>query len=265
MAVLKRGSRGDDVKKLQQLLNEKGNYGLDEDGVFGGGTEDAVEDFQRKNGLEVDGKVGPATMKALENYAPQPASALLGAAAMATNIGGARGNSDYANENTWDPKSDERILSIHQDLQGMARELVNRLDKEHGIKVRVVFGFRSYKQQNELYAKGRTTQQLEDAGIKGIDGRPDKGKVTNARGGYSFHNFGLAIDVVEIAGGKALWKNDNWETIGKVGESIGWEWGGRWTSFVDKPHFQVTNGHNTRALRAANPNGIAKASEVKMP
>ena len=60
MPLLKKGSKGEAVKKLQQTLNGKG-YKLTEDGDFGSKTEAAVKAFQKANGLEVDGEVGPMT------------------------------------------------------------------------------------------------------------------------------------------------------------------------------------------------------------
>lgn len=64
-AVLKRGSRGTQVKQMQQKLKNWGYYTGDVDGIFGSKTESAVRYFQRKNGLTVDGIVGPATAKKL--------------------------------------------------------------------------------------------------------------------------------------------------------------------------------------------------------
>lgn len=55
MEILKRGSRGEAVVKLQRLL------GIGDDGIFGYGTERAVKDFQRSRGLYPDGIVGKAT------------------------------------------------------------------------------------------------------------------------------------------------------------------------------------------------------------
>ncbi len=59
------GSRGDDVKKIQQALKKWGYYKGSVDGVFGSGTLSAVKAFQRKNGLVADGIVGPKTAAAL--------------------------------------------------------------------------------------------------------------------------------------------------------------------------------------------------------
>jgi len=56
LILLKVGTSGETVKKVQQAL------GVTADGQFGSGTEKAVEDFQRKNGLAADGVAGPATL-----------------------------------------------------------------------------------------------------------------------------------------------------------------------------------------------------------
>ena len=64
-AVLKRGSRGDEVVTLQKKLKQWGYYDGSVDGVFGAGTEKAVQYFQRKNGLTADGVVGAKTAAAL--------------------------------------------------------------------------------------------------------------------------------------------------------------------------------------------------------
>lgn len=62
---LRRGSRGELVTTLQKRLKTWGYYTGSVDGVFGSQTEQAVKYFQRKNGLAVDGIVGPATAKAI--------------------------------------------------------------------------------------------------------------------------------------------------------------------------------------------------------
>ena len=59
--ILKLNSVGKEVKQLQQLL------GINDDGVFGKGTENAVKNFQISVGLKPDGIVGKKTWSALEN------------------------------------------------------------------------------------------------------------------------------------------------------------------------------------------------------
>lgn len=58
------GSKGSDVTELQKLLNQNG-YTLDTDGIFGSKTQAAVKDYQKKNGLSVDGIVGKNTWGSL--------------------------------------------------------------------------------------------------------------------------------------------------------------------------------------------------------
>ena len=64
-AVYQQGSQGETVRQIQEKLKRWGYYDGAVDGVYGSGTRKAVEYFQRKNGLTVDGIVGPATLQAL--------------------------------------------------------------------------------------------------------------------------------------------------------------------------------------------------------
>lgn len=64
-SLLKRGSQGSDVKRLQQRLNDLDYSCGTPDGIYGGGTEEAVRKFQRVNGLTADGIAGPATQAKL--------------------------------------------------------------------------------------------------------------------------------------------------------------------------------------------------------
>ena len=59
----KYGSTGEEVKQIQQVLKSQGYYAGSVDGVFGSGTKNAVIAYQRDNGLDADGIVGPKTLK----------------------------------------------------------------------------------------------------------------------------------------------------------------------------------------------------------
>ncbi|MCY1692620.1 M15 family metallopeptidase [Exiguobacterium sp. SL14] len=96
-----------------------------------------------------------------------------------------------------------------------------------GIYVGVAQGYRSIAEQNRLYAQGRTTPGPI---------------VTNARGGQSNHNRGIAVDLFQYSkdGTQALFRNDSaFQTIVTAMKRRGFSWGGDWTSFKDYPHFEL--------------------------
>lgn len=99
--------------------------------------------------------------------------------------------------------------------------------KEKGHPVKIVQGFRSIEEQNKLYAQGRTTPGPI---------------VTEAKGGQSYHNYGCAVDFVFINEGYNA-SNTLWQILGVVGKNQGFEWGGDWTGFVDRPHFEMKKGY----------------------
>lgn len=65
------GSTGSAVRQLQSALNQKG-YQLSEDGIFGAKTRAAVRDYQKKNGLLLDGIAGSQTWNHLMSAAAAP-------------------------------------------------------------------------------------------------------------------------------------------------------------------------------------------------
>lgn len=142
-----------------------------------------------------------------------------------------------------DARSEARLADVNPQLANRIRLMAAELRAE-GINIMVTSGYRSFAEQNALYEQGRT--------------RPGS-IVTNARGGQSLHNYGLAVDVVPLdANGQPNWNVSNsvWQRIGAAGKRQGLEWGGDWTSFVDRPHFQMTAGRSTSSLLAQyNRNG----------
>ena len=85
-ATYPRGSTGSTVKQIQTKLKNWGYYSGSVDGVYGSATEKAVRAFQQKNGLTVDGKAGPQTLKALGISAGSAASSGSGDAALLARL-----------------------------------------------------------------------------------------------------------------------------------------------------------------------------------
>lgn len=88
-AVLKEGSRGNDVKTVQDKLRRWGYYTGSVDGIYGPKTKEAVKYFQRKNGLTADGIVGKKTFEAL------------GMMEQANGSGSQSSNNGYTNSDTY--------------------------------------------------------------------------------------------------------------------------------------------------------------------
>lgn len=115
-----------------------------------------------------------------------------------------------------------RLEHLHPVVAAKARALIALAARE-GIHLLVTSTLRTFDEQAVIFAQGRS--------------RPGR-RVTNARPGQSWHNFGLAFDVVPLVEGKPVWNSCYWERIGAIGRSLGLVWGGDFRSFKDKPHFE---------------------------
>lgn len=146
--------------------------------------------------------------------------------------------------------------AVRQEVLDMYTYINNKLLGK-GVRLRFAYTLRTIKEQDELYAQGRT--KLFDAKGKRL------GVVTNAKGGQSIHNYSLAFDIVLLLdkNGDGVFEAASWDTKAdndKDGTSDwmevvnyfkgkGWTWGGDW-KFVDAPHFEKTFGHTWQTLKA---------------
>jgi peptidoglycan L-alanyl-D-glutamate endopeptidase CwlK len=136
----------------------------------------------------------------------------------------------------FDARTELNITTLVPAAQNKAREFMNAV-RDKPLTYRILSGTRTYAEQDAL-AKQRP-------------------KVTNAKGGQSNHNFGIAWDIGIFDNGKYYEGNTKKEDQAYVdlGALIkasvpGVEWGGDWTSFVDKPHYQLATGKSVSQIRA---------------
>lgn len=140
-----------------------------------------------------------------------------------------------------------RIKNLHPFIKDEVKKLVKKINTSvltGPAKVRIAQGLRTFEEQDALYKK-----------------RP---KVTNAKGGSSIHNYGLAVDIVLIIDGKvASWdvKKDfdkdaqsDWMEVVQVFKKAGYSWGGDWRTFKDMPHFEKTKGLTLQQIKTKHKN-----------
>ena len=101
-----------------------------------------------------------------------------------------------------DQISIDRIKTLHPKIRQEVLDLytkANNLELGKGVRLRLSYTFRTFEEQDKLYAQGRT--------IKGD-------KVTNAKGGQSIHNYGLAFDIVLMydKDGDGKFEEVSWDT-----------------------------------------------------
>tara|TARA_R100001463_G_scaffold16905_1_gene43637 strand:+ start:16 stop:450 length:435 start_codon:yes stop_codon:yes gene_type:complete len=137
-------------------------------------------------------------------------------------------------------RSKERMKDIKPILITILEEAIK--DSPYDFGIPRDGGFRTYRRQEELYARGRTTEQLIEKGIVGIEGRPDKSRITWTL--KSMHMTGRAFDIYAYVNSQASWDLKYLEPIArhlqevalKHGVILSWGqdlWG------KDGAHFQI--------------------------
>lgn len=155
-----------------------------------------------------------------------------------------RYEADKVKFGAFDTRSEKNIATLLPAMQVKAREILGCAQHwaSAGTTVSILSGTRTYAEQNVLFGK-----------------RP---KVTNARGGQSNHNFGIAIDVGIFKGGKYLTGATRAEekAYADLAASVKAEltridWGGDWKSFPDMPHYEYQTGMTITQKRVAFERG----------
>jgi peptidoglycan L-alanyl-D-glutamate endopeptidase CwlK len=190
--------------------------GVFDDGKFGQNTRGAVIAFQESQGLDVsaegEGKVGTKTLAALE-----------------------KANEEILNSVAKIDKRNKKVKlhpAFRKKLAALAEALANQ-----DMNALITDGFRTFAEQNILFEKGRSTPGP---------------KVTNARGGKSNHNYGLAVDMYPVLEGRVFTDtpkgndkhlaprfNEIQQAIVKEVEGLGLTSGVHFHNLVDTPHVQL--------------------------
>jgi peptidoglycan L-alanyl-D-glutamate endopeptidase CwlK len=139
----------------------------------------------------------------------------------------------------YDQTNLQKIAQLHPMVKEIATIFFDRLS-ENNLDFLITDSYRSIEEQNQLYSKGRTSN----------------GKiVTQVKGGYSYHNYGLAFDIVPVSDDKLNYNDQNsYKLAAQIAEPLGLEWGGNWKKFMDTPHFQYS--------LALNYDNITKGVEI---
>lgn len=135
-------------------------------------------------------------------------------------------------------------IDMHPIVKERTHELIQKT-KEKGIVIVITDSFRSAEDQDRLFAKGRS-----------LGGNI----VTHAKGGESYHNYGLAVDfAIKEPSGNIIWdmKYDgnrnsvaDWTEVVTIAKELGFEWGGDWARFKDYPHLQMDFGLTIAELQS---------------
>jgi peptidoglycan L-alanyl-D-glutamate endopeptidase CwlK len=142
-----------------------------------------------------------------------------------------------------DERSAKNIATLHTKVQQLFRNWIAECQvvaAAHGYEYKAISGNRTWEEQAKIYAQGRTA--------------PGK-IVTNAKPGYSNHNYGIAVDMGVFKAGKYLDASNPSEAeafhrkAAIIAEKYNIEWGGNWKSFKDYPHFEYKTGKTLAQLR----------------
>ena len=220
---LTQGDSGKAVETLQKRLNHYG-ASLMADGEFGPRTRQAVIAFQKANGIAANGEVGTATAAALSGDTAKRFTMTENR----TEDSGAEDNTpsdpNLVNIGDADPKGILSSSKLNPTVKEKARKVLEGLQGK-GLKPYLFEGHRTMERQNDLYAQGRT----KGGSI-----------VTYVRGGGSWHNYGLAVDIVfwdsKHKGPSWGGPHSQWTEVGKQATKAGFT---RWLGTIgDYPHME---------------------------
>lgn len=185
---------------------------------------EARKQVQKALGVDPDGMFGPRTisayvkLKEAQGDSEWPPAASVAAPVVPAASPGVE----------FDERTERHLATLNAKSQPLFREFMRKLIPymaAKGVVAKIISGTRTFAEQDALYAQGRT--------------KPGK-IVTKAKAGQSNHNFGCACDIALFLNGDYLEDSPLYLEAGPIGESCGLQWGGRWRSIKDFPHYEAT-------------------------
>lgn len=166
-----------------------------------------------------------------------------------------------------DPITNTRINTAHPAMRTHLINAVNECNQAltGRAMLRLAYVERSDLVQRALFSQGRNNLTVTNklrrlAKLPNITEKENRKVVTNAKEWESFHNFGLATDIVLIIDGKQVSYDmaadmdgdgfSDWMECVAIFKKHGFKWGGDWTRFKDYPHFEMTFGYTVKQLNA---------------
>lgn len=126
---------------------------------------------------------------------------------------------------TTDERNAAKLAGVHYEVSTKVKAIIEAM-RALGFEMLVTDGFRTVKEQQALYAQGRTSP---GSIVTKADG------VTN----LSNHQSGRAVDCCFIVKGQPSWADSNpWLLYGAMATALGLTWGGSWTT-PDRPHVEL--------------------------
>lgn len=191
-----------------------------------------TKEVQHLVGTEPDGVWGPVTARAvLRRLTPSPPPE-------APVPGDELDPRTLKWLNTLEPAAKKKFVPFIRRAKAIAATM--------GADYVAISGTRGEAEQNALYAKGRTAPGP---------------RVTNAKYGFSNHNFGIALDFGAFSGRTYLDEHSPakaaaiHKAVGAFAAQYGIDWGGNWKMFTDYPHFEVATGLSMAEKRRRLLNG----------
>lgn len=219
-------SVGDSGKAVEAAQKRLIHYGASimADGEFGPATRKAVVAFQKANKITANGEIGPTTAAALsgdtaKRFTTQEATVDT-SEDTTQNVPG----TGTVNLGDADPKGILSSSKLNPTVKTKAQKVLEGLQGK-GLKPYLFEGHRTMERQNDLYAQGRT----KGGSI-----------VTYVKGGGSWHNYGLAVDIVfwdsKHKGPSWGGPSSQWKEVGKEATKAGFT---RWLGTIgDYPHME---------------------------